>query len=567
MEDIGKYKYILPYHVQTAYIPLDDENLIAADIVTEKGSIIERPTFLRLGYRWIDKETPKQFNPFIQEGFNVVKIDVRGAGASSGTRNLPWAPIELEDLKKVVDWITQQSWSNGKIVTFGSNYAATTSELSASLNLESIQASILFGNPYDLYSEMLFPGGIFLEWFAKTWNEKNKLYEHSKIKSVNDPLYNPIPSEIRHQHQWNVNVNDLFSKIQFNDEKFDSKPDSSIQNISVINYSDEISRNKSPKFVLGSWFDGKSALSTIHRFLNYSGPLIGVIGSWDHSLRPVKSVPKLTPYSIPSELPLILEQIRFAKRSISNPNSIPKLIYYFTVGEQKWKATNTWPLPETQYLNLYFGAKHKLTTTPPEEKGLKTDYRVNFKATTGKKNRWRTYFGSTVDYSDRAKQDKKLQIFTSPLFKNSLEITGHPVVTVQLSSTHEDGAIFVYLEAIHKRKVYYLSEGQLRLPFWKESKKSPYSTPIPYRSFEKPSVSEVRPNLIYDVRIPLEPISVRLPENYKLRVCIAGADAENFKNYPNTVKPHPVWSIYHSSEYKSFVQLPTIKTIEENEKE
>ena len=172
-----------------------------------------------------------------------------------------------------------------------------------------------------------------------------------------------------------------------------------------------------------------------------------------------------------------------------------------------------------------------------------------------------------MDYSDRAKQDKKLQMFTSPLFKNSLEITGHPVVTVHLSSTHEDGAIFVYLEAIHKRKVYYLSEGQLRLPFWEESKKSLYSTPIPYRSFEKLSISEIRPNLIYDIRIPLEPISVRLPENCKIRVCIAGADAENFKNYPKTVKPHPVWSIYHNSEYKSFIQLPTIKIKDENEKE
>ncbi|TFG17419.1 MAG: CocE/NonD family hydrolase [Promethearchaeota archaeon] len=559
MEDIGKYKQVLPYHIQTAYIPLDDENLIAIDIITEKGAIIERPTFLGLGYRWKDNDTPKKLNPLIQEGFNIVIIDVRGVGASSGTRNLPWSRIELEDSKKVVDWIIQQPWSNRKIITFGSDYAATTSELSASLNLEQIQCFIIFGNPYDLYSELLFPGGIFLEWFTKTWNEKNKFFEQHKVKPVNDPLYHPILSEIKQQHQWNVNTHELFSKIEFKDDKFDSKPDCSIQNISVMNYSDEISRNKSPKFVLGSWFDGKSALSVIHRFLNYSNPLICVIGSWDHSLRPVKSVPKLVPHSIPSELPFILEQIRFAKQSISNPNSIPKLLYYFTIGEQKWKVTDTWPLPETEYLNLYFGTKHKLTTTSSEEKGDKTEYRVNFNTSTGKKNRWRTYFGSPVDYSDRAKQDKKLQTFTSSEFNSSVEVTGHPIVTLQISSSHEDGAIFVYLEAIHKRKVYYLSEGQIRLPFWKESNNPPYATPIPYRSFERSSFSEIKTNRIYDIRIPLEPISVRLPENHKIRVCIAGADAENFKNYPDTIKPHPTWSIYHNSEYTSFIQLPIIK--------
>ena len=80
-------------------------------------------------------------------------------------------------------------------------------------------------------------------------------------------------------------------------------------------------------------------------------------------------------------------------------------------------------------------------------------------------------------------------------------------------------------------------------------------------------MSEFRPNLIYDIRIPLEPISVRLPENSKIRVAIGGADAGNFRNYPDVTKPHPLWTIYHNSEYKSSIQLPIIKALKDKEEE
>jgi predicted acyl esterase len=109
-----------------------------------------------------------------------------------------------------------------------------------------------------------------------------------------------------------------------------------------------------------------------------------------------------------------------------------------------------------------------------------------------------------------------------------------------------------------------LTEGQLRLPHWKESKNTPYITPIPYRSFKKSEFRPLKQNLIYDIRIALEPISVKLPANCKIRIAIGGADVENFKRYPESQKPSSVWNIYHNSDYSSFIQLP-FKEIPSNE--
>lgn len=564
MEDIGKYKRILPFKIQTAYIPLEDENLIAADIITERGSIIPRPTFLRLGYRWNEKEESKRFNPLIQEGFNIVKIDTRGTGASTGTRKTPWS-VNDSDINQIVNWIIQQPWADGKIVTFGSNFTANTSELSASLNNDAIHANIYCNNGYNLYSDVLFPGGLLLEWNLKTISDKTKEYEN-KIKLIHDPLYQPVLSEIKHQHQQNGNVYELFSSLQFSDDYIDADSKLTINKLSISNYSDEIGRNKAPKFCCGSWFTAKSASAVVHKFLNYSNHFIGVIGAWDNQLREVETFPKTYPPSLPSKLSLFLEYIRFSKRSLSNPTSIPKLLYYFTIGEQKWKVTDTWPLKNTENQLLYFNVKHQLTVEPPEIKGSKSEYRVNFNATSGTKNRWRTSFSTPVNYGNRSKSDKKLITFTSLPYKNSLEITGHPIVTLQLSSTHEDGAVFVYLEVIHRRRVYYLTEGQLRLIHYKESSSSAYKTPIPYHSFKKAETISLKSNLIYDLRIPLEPISVKLPENCKIRVAIAGADSGNFKHYPE-VKHAPSWNIYHNSEYRSSIQLPIIKNEEDKGKE
>jgi hypothetical protein len=61
-----------------------------------------------------------------------------------------------------------------------------------------------------------------------------------------------------------------------------------------------------------------------------------------------------------------------------------------------------------------------------------------------------------------------------------VEITGHPVVTLYVTSTAKDGAFYVYLEDVDENgKVTYVTEGQLRPLHRKVSNEIPIQFLVP----------------------------------------------------------------------------------------
>src|SRR5262245_24821129 len=140
-----------------------------------------------------------------------------------------------------------------------------------------------------------------------------------------------------------------------------------------------------------------------------------------------------------------------------------KRLYYFTVGEERWKVTDQWPIAGTTMTSWYFNETNSLSAKAPTVNTAEDRYTINFDATTGAKNRWHTQVGGDVVYPDRAEEDKKLLTYTSAPLDADVEITGHPVVSLFITSTHTDGGFFVYLEDIDENgKVTYLTEGELR---------------------------------------------------------------------------------------------------------
>ena len=48
---------------------------------------------------------------YVQHGYAFVVVDVRGTGASFGTREQEWTPDEIRDGAEVVGWIVAPVWS------------------------------------------------------------------------------------------------------------------------------------------------------------------------------------------------------------------------------------------------------------------------------------------------------------------------------------------------------------------------------------------------------------------------------------------------------------------------
>jgi uncharacterized protein len=88
---------------------------------------------------------------------------------------------------------------------------------------------------------------------------------------------------------------------------------------------------------------------------------------------------------------------------------------------------------------------------------------------------------------DRTEMDRRLLTYTSAPLERDIEITGHPVVTLQASTSADDGAFFVYLEDVDPGgHVTYITDGQMRPMHRKVStEKPPYTIQVPYHSLNR----------------------------------------------------------------------------------
>ena len=71
----------------------------------------------------------KLFRRFSAAGYAIVNVDVRGTGASYGSRQMELSPQEVKDGAEVVDWIVRQPWSDGQVATMGVSYTGMAAEM------------------------------------------------------------------------------------------------------------------------------------------------------------------------------------------------------------------------------------------------------------------------------------------------------------------------------------------------------------------------------------------------------------------------------------------------------
>jgi putative CocE/NonD family hydrolase len=161
-------------------------------------------------------------------------------------------------------------------------------------------------------------------------------------------------------------------------------------------------------------------------------------------------------------------------------------------------------------------------------------------------------------YGDRRNEDQKLLTYTSAPLEDDLEITGYPVVTLHVASTHADGAFYVYLEDVDPSGyVRYVTEGQLRALHRKVSNETPpYVLLIPYHTFKRVDAEPMVPGETTEITFGILPTSVLIRAGHRIRVAIAGHDADLFERYPAI--GDPVITVERNSVYPSKIDLPVI---------
>lgn len=64
---------------------------------------------------------------FASHGYACLRVDMRGSGDSEGTMPDMYAQNELDDARRVIEWIAAQDWCNGCVGMFGTSWGGTAS--------------------------------------------------------------------------------------------------------------------------------------------------------------------------------------------------------------------------------------------------------------------------------------------------------------------------------------------------------------------------------------------------------------------------------------------------------
>lgn len=148
-------------------------------------------------------------------------------------------------------------------------------------------------------------------------------------------------------------------------------------------------------------------------------------------------------------------------------------------------------------------------------------------------------------------------VYDSAPLETDLEITGSPVLTIEMSSDTTDGAVHAYLEDVSPAgRVTYLDEGMLRQIDRKvvDPKTLPYQPLGPARSFLRKDAEPMTPGEPARISFSLYPTSVLLRTGHRIRIALAGADAGIFRRYPPEGASN--WNIYREAARASLIELP-----------
>ena len=518
---------------------------------------------------------------FNEKGYAFVKIDARGSGASFGGRQTELRPDEVADYGEIADWIVRQTWSNGRIGALGVSYLGNTAELLTTTQRDAVRVVAPMYSDFDPVYQLIQPGGA-KNKYMDNWgeavghmdrNETCALLEIKGVLCILSRLWvggvKPVDAD-RHGtllqaavtgHADNVNVGRLFEGINFSDDPM-GIAGSNAWSFMPAGRGQEIEASDIPMFVWAGWYDAATADGALSRFQTFSNPQRVIIGAFSHGgahdtdpFRDAGSAPDVSPEE---QLGMIAAYFDGFLRDGGHAQP-EHYIRYYELGSGKWYQSDVWP-PAGVTTRTYYPAPDNQLLAEAGEAGGEDRYAVDYSATMGTSTRWHTNFGGgDVIYPNRAGQDKKLLVYQSAPLAEDLHIVGAPVLSLSLRVSHPDPVIFAYLEAVSPEgEVLYITEGELRAIHRKiSSEGAPYVQDGPRHSFKRSDSQPVPVDDVVELKIRLASVAAMIPEGWRVRLALSGADSDMFKRWPGDGAV-PQWTVYRGGERASRFTLPTI---------
>jgi putative CocE/NonD family hydrolase len=557
----------VPAKPSSCYVAMRDGCRLAVDVWLPEGTLgpvpailIHTPYYRRfaLAVGSAAEACPnaaKFRDAFVPRGYALVVVDVRGTGASFGTRDSFRSPKEREDAREIADWIVAQGWSDGRIGATGISYPGAASDFLASTGHPAVRAIAPLFAVWDTWADHYYPGGIYLNRLAQVYDDLMVAMDHDRrdlLRSfayfANPDLRGPMPvdedadgallARAVQEHLGNFRQPDFMRDLAFREEPLPSAPDFSSADISPYAASSAIPAEVAVCCVSG-WFDGAGyANSAIARFLTLKdNPRHLLLGPWDHGAR-VNASPWRG--AVEPEFPLLAEVTRFFDEYLMGHDTGLRTeapVHFFSLHDERWHAAASWP-PAEASLRLHLSDGDALMRTPaPLRRAAKADFAWG----AGEGTRYERIAGinATAYHIDWTSRHAALAHFTSDPLDAPLALAGHVLADLRIEADTRDAALILYLSEVEQDgTVRYVTEGLLRLLHRQEAAPPPsYRCTWPWRTFHRGDAAPLVPGRVERVCLALLPTAWRFAAGSRIRLSVAGHDADHMVQTPHGTPP------------------------------
>jgi len=507
--------------------------------------------------------TPDGLLSLVKYGYVVAVADCRGTNASYGVRKATNNQVEAGDARDLIEWLAVQQWSDGNVGMWGCSYVGGTVHEAIRMMPPHLKAGILDAdfNAYDAKGI----GGL-LRGPSSDPDYKGDLVAipvDEDILDANNNGYKDMLEEAVEQHKNNPKQVPFVQSIPFRNSWSDISGSTYWQEISASNYLSEIERSGVAAYIYGGWYDFLRR-DTVLMFTNWPNPKKMLVGPWPHCGNGSNARGCYN-----NDFNFLNEIHRFFDywlKGIGNGIMDEPPIYYMTENRptgMEWRFGAEWPIPHEQQVTYFFQAGPSgtassvndgiLTTTAPTGAGTKDDYTAVYTITTS--TDW--YAGGIPRPTGKELDQKGLTYTTAPL-EADLEVTGHPIVNLWITSTAPDAGLFFTLEDVDPSgNSIYVGDGRLRA-----SLRSIHTPPfnklgLPWhRCFQEDEQKLVSGQMVQLVTDML-PTSYVFKQGHRIRFVITALMAGWFVNPPK-YDPPPVISVYRDANHPAFITLPVI---------
>jgi hypothetical protein len=500
--------------------------------------------------------------PMLHHGYAVIVVERPGTGASFGVMD-PSFEVGAQQADEILDWIAAHDWCDGNIAMFGDSWQAMIQFAAASTGNPRLKAILPISSSLDSYRAVNYRGGVYNIAFNTLFS-----WSTSALESLATPVDGDENAMLLAQARSDRSGStvgekslEVLRKYPFHDSATANGENVWEGDFALYPFVDRINQAGVPICMVNGWYD----LFTSDMFLwhaNLTVPRRLIVRPLDHS----EVDGDASDLDFGSE---VHRWFDYWLKGIDNGIMDEPPIFYYTMNtpeEDAWQSSDRWPLPTREQTPFYLDEGQSgsvastndgfLSTAAPTTPKAHDIYTVDYSTTSGENSRWGAVLGAS-NYPNMRANDEKALTYTTPPLETAVEITGHPVIHLWLTTDVPDLDVFVYLEDVDGRgNSTYITEGNLRASH-RALSAAPYDNlGLPHHRHCESDLKPIPVGEPFELVFDLLPTSYLFREGHRIRITIAFADAGNFDT--PVLAPPPTVNLLRSPSHPTYVQMPVI---------